>query len=469
MDFKYNSYHTFEYNGSYYLFDVENLFGCIIDSRICKALLANDAAMLTNSEIKMFESFHDQGIFFVDRPRDCYSYPDYKMVIVSMAIFHNCNLRCEYCFAESGDNYHGRERKFTIEAINAAIDFLLNHPYFKKINNFRINLVGGGEPLLDKELFRTFVKLIFDRFTHEKKHIYVWFSTNGTLLTDDDLKFISTYNMGYGISLDGTSAVNDSLRKYKSGGGTYCDIVNNIKLIKQSKSVPKKMKEFWGLMVYTQKSGELIDDLENLYALGFSTVQMRFVRTKNSDLRLKEDFAIDNIFRFIDYVFNKAISGDDSVLRLISNDNDYLGKLIKRVVLKVPYEARCLAGSYMFSFCADGNIYPCDSFVGDSDFIIGNFYTDFCGDQLAKFKNLSIYKRPKCMDCWGKFVCGGDCYHNSYLHNHNILKPEDTYCNIILRAIECIIANVNQYKMKNNSGFEKYEKFLRIRDGMSQK
>ena len=469
MNLEFGSYHAFKINGVCYLFDVDNLFSCIIDERIYEALLTNDSSKLTDGELKIFESFHNQGIFFIDKSRDRYSFPDYDIVIISLAIFHNCNLKCEYCFADAGNNYHGKYRKFTTETINDAIDFLLNDPYFKNFENFRINLVGGGEPLLDKELFRTFVTIIFDRFNKAKKHLYIWFSTNGTLLTVDDLQFISRYNIGYGISLDGTAVVNDLLRKYKSGTGTYRDIVNNMQLIRQSELLPRRMKEFWGLTVFTQSSISLIDDIENLHSLGFSTVQMRFVRTNNSKLKLSQEFAISNILLFVDYAFNKAISGDDSVLRLISNDNDYIGKLIKRIVLKTPYEARCLAGSFMFSFCADGTIYPCDSFVGNSDFIMGDFYNGFLDYQLAKFKDMSVYRRPKCKCCWGRFVCGGDCYHNSYLQNQNMLQPDDTYCNIILNAIEHIVACVNQYRLKNKHGFEAYEEFLRIRDGLSQK
>lgn len=469
VDLNYNTYHTFERDGTYYLFDNEKLLSCIIEKRVYDALNQNDVTMLTEHERYMFDGFHRQNTFFVDHPKEHYSLPIYNVVVISMALFHGCNLNCKYCFADAGQNFKGEQRAFTEQSINAAIDFLLNDPYFSKMDYYRINLVSGGEPLLSKQLFRMFIETAFDRFTQAGKRLYVWFSTNGTLLTEEDLIFISRYNIGYGISLDGDKISNDKLRVYGNNFGTYDDIVQNIKKIQASSAVPKRLKELWGLMVYTRENPDLLSNINHLHDLGFSTVQMRFVRSNDDALVLDETVAADSLTDFIKAIFNQAISGDDSLLRLICNDNDYIGKIIKRIVTQVQREVRCSAGSYMFSFAADGNIYPCDCFVGNPDYIMGSFYKTIPDDHFLRYRDLSVHSRTKCKGCWARYVCGGDCYHNSYLKNGDLRTPDDSYCKMILQVIECVIASINQYRMENPDGYNTFFNFLKVREKMSRK
>lgn len=469
MKLNYNTYHTFEINGTCYLFDNENLISCIIEKHIYDALIRNDETLLTEEEINMFNDFHNQRIFFLDSSKNHYVLPEFDMIIISMAVFHECNFNCKYCFADAGRNFKGCQRKFSVQSMNAAFEFLLTDPYFSKMKYYRINLVSGGEPLLDKELFKLFIKSAFDRFNKAGKNLYIWFSTNGSLLTEDDLNFIAKYNVGYGISLDGVKPDNDKLRVYSNGVGTYDDIVKNINEIQASTKIPKRLKELWGLMVYTRENIDLINNIQHLYELGFSTVQMRFVRSNDNDLVLGENDACQRLREFIKNIFEKAIAGDDSLLRLITNDNDYIGKLIKRIVLRTPYETRCAAGSYMFSFAADGNIYPCDCFVGNPNFVIGSFYDRIYNDKLIKYQKLSVHDRAKCKKCWAKYVCAGDCYHNSFIKNGNLYEPDNSYCNIVLQVIEYVIAYVNQYMLRNRDGYSNFFNFLEIREKMSWK
>ena len=469
MNLNYNTYHTFEKDGTYYLFDNERLISCIIEKRIYDALTQNDATLLSEEELHMFDVFRGQNVFFVDVPKESYVIPTFNMVIISMAVFHGCNLNCKYCFADAGENFKGIQRGFTERSINAAIDFLLTNPYFAKMDYYRINLVSGGEPLLNKKLFRMFIETVFARFNEAGKHLYVWFSTNGTLLTEDDLKFISKYNVGYGISIDGNKPENDKLRVYSNGNGTYDDIVQNIKRIQESSDVPKRLKELWGLMVYTQDNIDLLENIKHLKDLGFSTVQMRFVRSNDKNLVLDEKDAAPRLIDFIKTIFDQAIAGDDSLLRLITNDNDYIGKIIKRIVLQMPNEVRCSAGSYMFSFAADGKIYPCDCFVGNPDFVMGSFYDTIPTEQFDRYQDMSVHVRKKCQKCWAKYACGGDCYHNSYIKHGELLTPDDSYCELILQVIECIIALVNQYKMNNRDGYNAFCNFLQVRERMCRK
>ena len=59
-------------------------------------------------------------------------------------ISHDCNLRCEYCFAAQGDFGHGR-KLMPFEVGKAAIDFLIKHSANR--HNLELDFFGG-EPLM---------------------------------------------------------------------------------------------------------------------------------------------------------------------------------------------------------------------------------------------------------------------------------------------------------------------------------
>jgi len=466
-EMNYNAFHAFQYDNDFYIFDIKQLYYCTIEKEFYENLLNNEVCQ-EKSQKKLLEYFESRKVFFYNIPKEEYvlSYPD--SIIISLALTHRCNLACKYCFANSGRNQNGAIKSFTINSINQLIDFLLHDPYFSQITYFRFNLVGGGEPLIDKKLLLDFVKITSERFNKAHKHLYIWFATNGTLLTLDILSELSRYNIGYGISLDGELNVNDACRVYPSGKGTFEDINNNINKIKKS-TLPSNMKELWGLMVCTNYNHNWVDSLLQMKEMGFSTVQMRFVRTKDDTLLVNEAQLLRNAHSLIDKLFYTAINGDISLLCLICNDNDYFGKIVKRIILNMISEVRCGAGSCMFSIAADGKIYPCDSFVGDNNYVIGDIYNGFIEHKLNRYRDLSIFKRPLCRTCWARYVCGGDCYHNSLLSSGNMLIPDALFCKVIKCTTEQIIARCNSLRKINPKSFDALKRFLFIRERLSQK
>lgn len=366
----------------------------------------------------------------------------------------------------------GEKRVFDLNTADAAVSFLLSDSFFSKFKYYRINIVSGGEPFLDKTALFQFVTVCERRFKENNKKVYIWLSTNGTLFSPEDVSFLSEHNVGFGISLDGVAEDNDSLRVYADGSGCYKDVRENISEILAADFLPPKAKQLWGLLVLTQKNLDIYKNVTHLKDIGFSTIQMRFVRTKDPSLSLSSlpsQKIAKTLIDFLTIAFTNAINGSPKLIHLIANQHDYIGKIILRLLLRVKTETRCSIGSYMFSFAADGNIYPCDCFVGNPDFVLGNFYSSLDLEKLTKYRDISVHVRPKCKHCWAKFVCGGDCYHNSHIQNNNLLVPDATYCEIILPVIEATIANVNKYQKENPTGYNKTIEYLRIREALKEK
>ena len=69
-------------------------------------------------------------------------------------IAHDCNLACEYCFAEEGE-YHGRRALMSYEVGKKALDFLLERSGDRE--NLEVDFFGG-EPLMNFDVVKQLVE-----------------------------------------------------------------------------------------------------------------------------------------------------------------------------------------------------------------------------------------------------------------------------------------------------------------------
>lgn len=136
-------------------------------------------------------------------------------------IAHDCNLACQYCFAEEGE-YHGRRALMTYEVGKKALDFLVAN------SGNRINLevdFFGGEPLMNWDVVKQLVA--YGRSLEEPHHKKFRFTltTNGVLLNDEIMEFCNKEMSNVVLSLDGRREVNDRMRPFRNGKGSYDLIV----------------------------------------------------------------------------------------------------------------------------------------------------------------------------------------------------------------------------------------------------
>ncbi len=76
-------------------------------------------------------------------------------------IAHDCNLKCQYCFAEEGE-YHGRRALMSFEVGKKALDFLVAN------SGQRVNLevdFFGGEPLMNWQVVKDLVAEVLKSLT----------------------------------------------------------------------------------------------------------------------------------------------------------------------------------------------------------------------------------------------------------------------------------------------------------------
>lgn len=384
-----------------------------------------------------------------------------ETMTLSFAPVHQCNLNCKYCFAHAGDNYKKSEKTISHLTMKKIFDFVLRK-YAPECKNLQINLVSGGEPFLNLNVCEE-IEHILMAYPINKR---LFIATNGTLYDENIKRQLRLMTPQLGISLDGNKQVHDKNRRYKNGKGTYEDVVRHLEEIKSDTSLAKKTREFILMTVLTADNLDIVSILKHHKKLNASSVQIKLVRS-NDELSLnkgnihlfKEAYQKLSDFLFCEYQNNQL-----EYFYMLVNSTDYFGKFIKNLMLTLPNHYRCGAGRDRLSFSADGNIYPCDNFVGKEEFLLGNLETGYDWKQAERFYGLSVTTMEKCKECWIRYLCAGDCCYNSYIHTKDIATPDEVMCEFFEFLANLAITLVADMGEVNKERYQKVKKIMFIRE-----
>ena len=150
-----------------------------------------------------------------------------QLSIMYLNISTFCNLACKYCFIENNPISKNCAQKMSYDTAKVAVD-----KFIAEINRTGVEepqiIIYGGEPLTNFELLKNIINYI----RINKKDLAVTMITNGTMLRDDEIKFLKQNRVGIGISLDGPKFINDKNRVFRSDSGSvYDSAIQGVKLL----------------------------------------------------------------------------------------------------------------------------------------------------------------------------------------------------------------------------------------------
>ncbi|MCI8826115.1 MAG: radical SAM protein [Lachnospiraceae bacterium] len=376
---------------------------------------------------------------------------------ISFPTVHKCNLQCKYCYADAGENYNEVVKDMEEKVIEDIISYSLTN-IAPDCDYLQISLVSGGEPLLNLDVMNHINQIVDKYHKGIKRKIFI--ASNMTLLNEKHIAFFDDIKPQIAISIDGPREVHNSMRVYKDGNGTYDDVVRNIQKLKDD-CIITKTKGLMFMVVVTEKNLDLVNVLEHHLKLGTKSVQMKVSRGDESKYGISEEnvsLFIDSYQKLIDYLLEQYINKNMEPLLALINGNDTMGKMIKSITLLEPNCYRCGAGKDRFSFTANGDIYPCDNFVGMKEFKLGNIYIDST-IHINEYWDYHTDSSDVCKKCWAKYLCSGDCYYNSYIRTGSMIVPESCMCEFFKKLSEMIIIFVAEME---DVDFEQYKKLKRI-------
>lgn len=372
------------------------------------------------------------GALFAPDDYEKYSDTMVKSPIKSMClnVAHDCNLRCGYCFAQTGD-FGGERCIMPPEIGRAAVDFLIKQSANRE--NLETDFFGG-EPLM---AWNTVVETVKYARSIEKQHgkrFRFTITTNGILLDDEKIKFINEEMSNCVLSLDGRRETNDNIRKTMNGGGSYDIIVPKFQKVVEQRERDKK--DYYVRATFTKNNLDFAEDVIHLRTLGFIQLSAEPVVTDE-----KEPFAITNAD--LPRIFNEY----DRLCEYMADDKHPHFNFFHFMVdldqgpCAIKRLRGCGCGNDYVAVEPHGDIYPCHQFVGIENWKMGNVKDgEINQDIKTYFAKTHIYSKKGCSGCWAKFYCSGGCNANSFIYEGDCRTPHTISCELQKKRLECALA-----------------------------
>jgi sulfatase maturation enzyme AslB (radical SAM superfamily) len=213
---------------------------------------------------------------------------------LTFIITDKCNFNCSYCYqgmaVSEGDvsSIPTKKGMATTNPVKATIDedtikktLNLFYPYFKSNEKISIGFYGG-EPLLAFDKIKYAVQLINEKNNDRSRQFEFLLTTNGSLITNEILAFLSEHRFSLTLSYDGLAQ--DMGRKK----GTIAKINDIMKQIQTFPDIQLEINSVFSPLTIAM----LCDSMDYLIAQGATDITYNLSNTDNwnaSDLNKAEE------------------------------------------------------------------------------------------------------------------------------------------------------------------------------------
>jgi uncharacterized protein len=332
------------------------------------------------------------------------NFPTQKLIKLSFFITSNCNLRCIYCYANSGNN----KKVLPLDLAFTLIDFASKHSDY-----LLIDYHGGGEPLL----YFDFIKATSEYVKQLGKPFETCLITNGTINNDETLNWIIENINFLGISLDGGQVIQDKNRPFENGTGSYIHISKTIKSLIQNN------KKFMVRSTITGDTADkMLDIISHFNRLGLQKVVFspcyNFGRSQEIKLLPDPQKYSNNFLKAFDFAYKNNMKLSTSSFHLPGNNN------------------YCGADSAVnIGLTPDGDISTCYEVMDSNDeasnvFFIGKINKStnkitFFKDKINNLDKLIYKNSPSCNKCDYSKICRGGCPVKNIRENNHSLSNKN--------------------------------------------
>ncbi|MDL2234823.1 thioether cross-link-forming SCIFF peptide maturase [Christensenellaceae bacterium OttesenSCG-928-L17] len=376
-----------------------------------------------------FEELRQQGMFQSEKRTPEARSEEAVIKAVCLHVAHDCNLRCAYCFAATGE-FQGERMLMPFETASAALDFLMLRSKGRK--NLEVDLFGG-EPLMNFDVVRQIVSYGRELEKKHQKVIRFTMTTNALALTDERMHYLNENMHNIVLSLDGRKEIHDALRKTVNGQGSYDHILPQIQKMVRLRGDG----EYYVRGTFTNRNLDFVEDVRALRDAGFEQISMEpvvlddaspYAIRKEHVARICEEY--DKLCRFVIESEEEGKWFHFFHFYLDLANGPCLNKRI----------AGCGAGTEYVAVTPDGDLYPCHQFVGEEPYCMGNVHTGVFQEQIAKaFLQCNVRTKAACKACWAKYFCSGGCAANAWKYNGDIFTPGEVACALERKRTECAL------------------------------
>lgn len=414
----------FQTINSCYLFDSNRNKICPVSPEAYQVLLDLNSGTKTLDEAKecsqeisglmkdgLLSTKHVQKIEHVYTPY-IDTYLSRRIQKITLQLTQNCNFRCAYCHYtcnDGGQRTHSNKR-MSLELAKAAILYLRDHSI-----DIETVYVGfyGGEPLLEFALLKEAV--IFAEEQLKGKDLHFTMTSNGTLLTDDIIEFLSEHKVTLLISLDGPREIHNRSRVFAGGQGSFDTVIERLRHIHD------KYPDFFKTMSINMvlNPSDDFDEIDSLFS------EYRFLKKLDITSTVIDDIgsAEKNVFKdcyvakeryqiFLRYLElaerfpeKKCTPVFMNLAGAIKKNIDEMGETQSFLDVCAP-GGPCVPGESRLMVTVDGNFVPCERVSEISEaMVIGNIRDGIDMDKVYALLNVAQSTSGSCKNCWAFSHC----------------------------------------------------------------
>ena len=327
-----------------------------------------------------------------------------------------CNLNCSYCYIP--ENLRRNGRHMSTKRLLNAMGIL--KAFFKSVLPRRQKpqiVFHGAEPLLNKSA-------VFEAIDKFSQDFRFGIQTNGTLLDSEDIEFLKSRGISIGLSLDGHSPkVADRLRRTWSKEGVSKKVVEIIKQL-------KGYDNYSVICTVTKENmSSQVELVEFLHGEGVPICMLNPLRCtslksrkhKPSDFDIAKYYlqALDRTYQLYKKSGRKLVVANFANI-LIS----IIAPMARRLMCDI---SPCGGGRCFFAVSSNGDLFPCNEFIGIKEFKGGNIFRDDIKKILTSrsfelVSKRSIERISPCFNCAIRHFCGAPCPAEAWAVNGSIEK-----------------------------------------------
>jgi uncharacterized protein len=371
---------------------------------------------------------------------------------IVLNVTNQCNLACGYCYEYSADKIsktEGKPKYMEEDVAQSAIDMLIRESAERPAIHVTF---FGGETLLNFRLLRSSVDYAKRKSAEASKTVEFSLTTNATLLNEEIVDFLSGHRVGVTVSIDGDRELNDQMRVFHDGRGSYDVIVPKIQMLlkrHRTNSIGARVTLSSGVS-HVRRIYEHLTKEVGFNAVGFSPATANperlysiGVQKMNSILGGFEELAWE--YR------DRAVEGRQHGF---TNANDTLKELHSGISKAYP----CGAGLGLLGVGTAGDINLCHRFVDSPVGKMGHVKQGGI-DHAARSQFLETHHlgaRFDCHTCWARPVCSGGCYHEAFIHYGDTAAANLHYCDWIRGWNDLCLRIYGEISVRNPSFLDRF-------------
>ena len=321
---------------------------------------------------------------------------------LTLVLTHDCNLNCNYCYADSRNQAY-----MSIETAQKAIDFCFDESLRQKnASQSTISPVVslfGGEPLLNWKVFQGATEYAETQAQKLNLDVTLFTITNGTLLTEQRIEWLKKNNVAIHLSLDGNPDMHNSNRTFKEGSGSHERCRKSLQMILEKGIDPDII-----LVADPSNVKYLSDSIYWMAEAGIKKIALtlnyfaEWTEDKIDELRKGHETASE--------VFIESYRKGDPL------NINFLNDKISSKIEDRSFGCNCSVVSNNIAVTPNGDIYPCERFItkDSDDFVIGNLQEGLDKEKIRSFFKVRGIPLSECDQCEMKNRCYRCCSGINY-------------------------------------------------------